>query len=97
MSLLLLLVKKTKPKANQKRVFDYSKINTNELIAFLNNIDYNTRVFSLPIIDQADVYSDILSDAFTRFVPSKLVTIRQCDQLWLNKFTCLLIHLDEPL
>ena len=90
--LLHLLVKKTKPKTNQKRVFDYSKIKINDLIAFLNNIDYNTKVFSLPIIEQADAYSDILTDVFTRFVPSKLITIRESDQPWLNKFTRLLIR-----
>ena len=73
-------------------LFGCSKIKINDLIAFLNNIDYNTKVFSLPIIEQADAYSDILIEAFNRLVPSKLITIRESDQPWLNKFTCLLIR-----
>merc|ERR1712237_110220 len=83
---------KTKLKTNQKRVFYYSKVKINDLIEYLNKIDYESRVFSLPTINQADAYSDILTDAFLKFVPSKLITIRENDQPWLNSFTRLLIR-----
>ena len=49
-------------------------------------------MFNQPTIVQAELYSKVLTDAFSMFVPSKTVTIRQNDQGWSNTFTRLLLR-----
>ena len=62
------------------------------LIKYLNEINYTNLVFSKPVSQQAEAYSDILIRAREHFVPTKQITIRPCDQPWVNSYTRLLLH-----
>ena len=41
---------------------------------------------------QLELYSNVLIDAFSKFVPSKMVTIRPSDAPWCTNFTRLLLR-----
>ena len=49
-------------------------------------------MFSHPIELQAELYSNILTDAFSVFVPCKTFQIRPEDQPWANSYTRLLLR-----
>ena len=75
-----------------RTVYDYNNINENALIKYLNEINYDNLVFSKPVSQQAEAYSDILIAAREQFVPTKQITIRPCDQPWVNSYTRLLLR-----
>ena len=84
--------KNKKPKNQTKVVFDYTNADIEGLIKFIKECNFNELVFSNPVTDQADIFGDILKDAFHRFVPNKSVVIRPSDQSWCNTFTRLLLR-----
>ena len=84
--------KSIKQKQNTKIIYDYQNADVQGLINYIKEYDFDNSVFSHPIIDQADVFSDILKQAFAQFVPSKTVVIRPTDQSWCNGFTRLLLR-----
>ena len=49
-------------------------------------------MFQQPIINQAELYTKVLIDAFSQFIPSKVVPIRVNDQPWSNSYTRLLLR-----
>ena len=75
-----------------KIIYDYKNADIDGLLNYFKTFDFETNVFSKPIIEQTDVYSNILTDAFTKFVPCKSVTIRPTDQAWCNAYTRLLLR-----
>ena len=75
-----------------KTVFDYKNIDEKGLIKFLNENDYETLVFSRPVSQQAEAYSDVLIRAREQFLPTKQITVRPCDQPWVNSYTRLLLR-----
>ena len=81
-----------KTSTQTKIAFDYKNIDEIGLIKYLNEIDYETIVFSKPVSQQAEAYSDILIRARELFVPTKQITIRPCDQPWVNSYTRLLLR-----
>ena len=84
--------KTTKPKQNSKIIYDYKNADVQGLIKYIKEIDFENLVFSKPTIDQTEIYSNILKQAFAQFVPSKTVVIRPTDQSWCNSFTRLLMR-----
>ena len=49
-------------------------------------------MFTHPTVNQADIYSDVLKNAFATFVPCKTVVIRPTDMAWCNSYTRLLLR-----
>ena len=84
--------KSKKDKQKTKIIYDYSSTDEAGLIKFLKEYDFESKVFNQPIIKQADIFTDVLQDAFSQFIPCKTVLVRQSDQPWSNNFTRLLIR-----
>ena len=70
----------------------FENIDEKGLIKYLNEIDYGSLVFSLPVSDQAEAYSNILIQAREKFVTTKSIVIRPCDQPWVNSYSRLLLR-----
>ena len=68
--LCLSLEQKTK-KQTQTTIFDYKNADLEGLSNFIKNFDFEKQVFSLPVPDQAEKYSQILISCFDQFVPKK--------------------------
>ena len=79
-----------KPKVRTRKVFDYKNMNENALIEHIKGIDFDAKVFSKPVLEQAEAMTDVLTSAFNTFVAVKSVTIRSNDQPWVNSYTRLL-------
>ena len=62
------------------------------MINHIKNYNFETSVFQHQVVDQAEKYSKVLTDAFSIFIPCKNVTIRVNDQPWSNSYTRLLIR-----
>ena len=56
----------------------------------IKNFDFQTNIFSKPLSDQPQLFTDVLTNAFSMFVPSKQVTIRPNAPPWTNTYTRLL-------
>ena len=81
-----------KQKVQTRTVYDYKNIDEQALIKYLNEINYHDLVFSKPVFQQAEAYSNILIKAREQFVSTKQITIRPCDQPWVNSYTRLLLR-----
>ena len=75
-----------------KIIYDYKNADVDGLIQYIKEYDFQNNVFCHPVIQQAELYTNVLSDAFSKFVPSKTVTLRQTDAPWCNTFTRLLLR-----
>ena len=81
-----------KIKAKTRTIFDYTNADEIGLINYIKDYDFNNKVFNKPIIEQVDIFTNILQDAFAQFIPTKTVFIRPSDQSWCNSFTRLLLR-----
>ena len=79
-------------KVKTKLVYDYQKADVDSLINYIKSFDYETSVFSHPVVLQPEKFDQILKDAFAQFVPCKHVTIRPNDQPWSSSYTRLLLR-----
>ena len=61
-------------------------------LEFIKEYDYDTEVFSKPVIDQACALTKVLTEAFSKFVPTKKVNFKSNDQPWTNSYTRLLMR-----
>ena len=84
--------KNIKPKNKTKIIFDYNNADVEGLIKHIKEYNFEHYVFSKPVIEQADIFSNILKQAFATYIPSKSVIIRPTDQGWCNSFTRLLLR-----
>ena len=84
--------KSKKDKQKTKIVYDYKDVDEAGLIKFFKEYDFENTVFNQPIEKQADIFTNVLQDAFSKFIPSKTVLVRPSDQSWCNNFTRLLIR-----
>ena len=75
-----------------KLIYDYKNADVEGLTKYFKEYDFNNSVFSQPIVDQTEIYSHILQQAFAKFVPCKKVVIRPSDQSWCNSFTRILLR-----
>ena len=80
------------PKTKTKIVFDYNKADINGLTEYITQFDFDNIIIQYPTIRQAELFTNVLADAFAKFIPSKTVSIRSCDQPWSNSYTRLLIR-----
>ena len=62
------------------------------MIRYIKDFDFERAVFTHPTVNQADIYSDVLKNAFATFVPCKTVVIRPTDMAWCNSYTRLLLR-----
>ena len=81
-----------KPTTKSKKIYNYNDVDIIGLTNYIKNYDYDNIVFSQPIQRQAEIFNEILSNAFSQFVPCKIVNIRPNDQPWSNTFTRLLLR-----
>ena len=58
----------------------------------MKNYDFENILFSHPVLDQCKIFTNILTQGFSKFVPTKTVTIRPFDAPWCNKYTRLLLR-----
>ena len=79
--------KSDKQTSRTKTIYDYNNADMDGLINYIKEFDFEYHVFGHPTINQAELYSNFLSDAFSKFVPCKTVVIRPTDPAWSNTFT----------
>ena len=85
-------IQSQKPKPKTKIIYDYKNADINGLIKHIKDFNFQNFVFNHPTVDQPEIYSKVLKNAFAQFVPTKTVTIRPADQPWANNYTCLLLR-----
>ena len=73
-------------------VYDYKNVDIMGLIQYIKDFDFESNVFCYPILQQTELFSNVLSEAFLKFVPSKTVTIKPTDAPWCTRFTRLLLR-----
>ena len=83
---------KSKEKNITKHILDYKNMDENGLINYIKDFDFEAAVFSKPLIEQADTYTNIIKEAINKFIPTKKICIRSCDQPWVNSYTRLLLR-----
>ena len=72
------------PPAYKRRIWDFSRANTNAINRAVQSINWD-RVFStLDLNGQVSFLTQSLINIFTNFVPNKVVTIRSKDALWMT-------------
>ena len=84
--------KNIKPKIKTRIIYDYKNADEEGLIKYIKEYNFQHSVFTHPVFEQADIFSNILKEAFSQFIPSKSVDIRPTDQGWCNSFTRLLLR-----
>ena len=84
--------KTEKTKLKTKTLFDYKNADVIGLTKFIKEFNFDEVVFRQPIKDQPNVFSQVLTDAFSKFLPKKTITIRETDAPWCNNFTRLLLR-----
>ena len=80
-------IESQKPKPKTKIIYYYKNADINGLIKQIKDFDFQNFVFNHPTVDQPEIYSKVLKNAFAQFVPTKTVTIRPADQPWANNYT----------
>ena len=73
-------------------IFDYTNMDEVALTNHIKNIDFNHLVFSKPLIQQAEIFTNLLIEARSKFIPSKIIYIRPTDEPWTNTYTRLLLR-----
>ena len=91
-TLLCLNIKQKQKIQTQKTIFDYKNADLDGLTKFIKEFDFENTVFSLPVKDQAERYSQILIDGFNNFVPKKVVYLKPQSIPWCNSYTRLLLR-----
>ena len=81
-----------KSKPVTKTIFDYQNIDEGALLQYIKNINFDVQVFSRPVTQQAEAITEVLTEAFHKFVPCKTVVARNSDQPWVNSYTRLLLR-----
>ena len=83
---------RNKSKVLTKTIFDYKNMDEKGLLNFIKNYNFESTVFTKPVIEQASAFTNVLSEAISNFIPLKKVVIRECDQPWVNSYTRLLLR-----
>ena len=85
-------IKCVKQLPKTRKVYDYKNADVNGLINYIKQYDFENVVFSCPVTDQTEMYTNILKQGFDQFVPQKTITIRPTDAPWCNAYTRLLLR-----
>ena len=91
-TLLCLSLEQKSKQPKQTIIFDYKNADLEGLTNFIKGYDFENQVFSLPVQDQADRYSQILISCFDQFVPKKTVFLKPHSIPWCNTYTRLLLR-----
>ena len=83
---------RNKAKSVTKTIYDYKNVDELGLLNYIKNYDFQSKVFSKPVFEQAGIFTNILSEAVSKFVPTKNIVLKSCDQPWLNSYTRLLLR-----
>ena len=81
-----------KPQQKIKTIYDYKNADIDGLASYIKSFDFENTVFNKPVCNQADIYTEILKQAFAKYIPSKTVAIRATDMAWCNTYTRLLLR-----
>ena len=81
-----------KPPQKTRTIHDYKNADIEGLISYVNSFDFENTVFNKPVINQTEIYSNILKETFAKFVPCKTVTVRVADMAWCDSYTRLLLR-----
>jgi hypothetical protein len=84
--------KSVKQKPKTKKIYDYKNADVDGLIKFIKEYDFENSVFNQAIIDQTDIYTNVLKQGFDQFIPVKTITIRPTYAPWCNSYTRLLLR-----
>ena len=79
-------------KTSTRNVYDFKNIDEVGLRQFIKSYDFQSNVFSKPVLQQAEAMSSILIAAQNKFVPVKQISITPTDQPWMNSYTRLLLR-----
>ena len=58
----------------------------------IKNIDFNHLVFSKPLIQQAEIFTNLLIEARSKFIPSKIIYIQPTDEPGTNSYTRIILR-----
>ena len=72
-------IKTEKIKQKTKVIYDYKNADIAALIAHIKSINFEEAVFSHPIKQQANFYTQVLTDAFSKFIPCKSRKCIKCN------------------
>ena len=75
-------INRQQTKQKTKTIIDYNSIDIKGLEDFIKNYDFQTNVFTASEEQQTQLYTDILHEAFNKFVPTKQVQIRTAAPPW---------------
>ena len=68
-------IESQKQNIKTKITYDYKNADVNGLIDHIKHFDFNTAVFQYPTVTQAELYTKVLTDAFSLFIPCKTVGV----------------------
>ena len=85
-------IKTEKVTPKTKTIYDYKNADIAGLCQYIKEYDFDNLVFSSPVLEQTELYTNMLIDSFSKFVPCKNVIIRPLDAPWCTKFTRLLLR-----
>ena len=79
-------------KTSTRNVYDFKNIDEVGLRQFIKSYDFQSNVFSKPVLQQAEAMSSILIAAQNKFVPVKQILVRSTELPWMNSYTRLLLR-----
>ena len=91
-TIVCLDIKREQIKTKTRTFFDYKNADLAGLENYIKTFDFQQKVFSHDVYSQTSIYTDLLVDAFTQFVPTKTVSIKVNDPPWCNTYTRLLLR-----
>ena len=68
--------KSIKPKHKTRICYDYKNADVDGLIQFIKKYDFENAVFCQSVHNQCKMYTNVLTEAFSMFVPTKTIIIR---------------------
>ena len=87
---LSLDIKRETQKPRSKTVYDYKNADVEGLNNYIKSYNFD-HVFQATPQEQTPIYSEVLIEAFQKFIPSKTINIRHNIPPWSNTFTRLLL------
>ena len=90
--LVCLDAKREKITNKTKTIFDYKNANTEGLITFIKNYNFEEHVFSHEVLHQTELYSKVLIKAFEQFVPKITLCVKPHTPAWCNTYTRMLLR-----
>ena len=84
---------KQKPKRSVKKVvYDYKNANIDNISKYIKEYDFESKVFSFPVKEQAERFSKVLVNCFNEFVPKRIIHLKPKAIPWCNTYTRLLLR-----